>query len=53
MTSILLQFFLEQDCLDTESIVEWYNNGHIYNEIYYKQTKDYARAFVERLIDLD
>ncbi|CAF1480083.1 unnamed protein product [Adineta ricciae] len=51
--SILLQLFLEQDCLDKESIVKWYNNGHIYNEIYYKQTKDYARTFVERLIDLD
>ncbi|CAF0987690.1 unnamed protein product [Adineta ricciae] len=51
--SILFQLFLEQNCLDKESIMKWYNNGHIYNEIYYKQTKDYARAFVERLIDLD
>ncbi|CAF0987872.1 unnamed protein product [Adineta ricciae] len=51
--SMLFQFFLDQQCIDKESIVKWYEDGHIYNDVYYEQTKTFARSFVERLTALN
>ncbi|UJR16454.1 hypothetical protein I4U23_003356 [Adineta vaga] len=49
VTSILFQFFFSQNCLDRKTILKWYDNGHIYNEIYYQETKAFARSFIEGL----